>query len=136
MIELTNTKQEEIMRTIVVDPTGINNFHGSAPLTVRVSGETITGWDTPMYRISRTQAKRIENHFCGVSGCSCPAGGVVVELSPDGTEYGLRDRDTLSSAAAALGRKGGSAKSDRKAASSRENGKKGGRPKTKKEEGR
>jgi hypothetical protein len=36
--------------------------------------------------------------------------------------------------AAALGRKGGSAKSDRKAASSRENGRKGGRPKSKKDE--
>ena len=34
--------------------------------------------------------------------------------------------------AAALGRKGGSAKSERKAAAARENGKKGGRPKTKK----
>jgi hypothetical protein len=36
--------------------------------------------------------------------------------------------------AAALGRKGGSAKSERKAASSRENGKKGGRPKIEKTE--
>jgi len=35
----------------------------------------------------------------------------------------------LSEAAADLGRKGGSAKSERKASSSRENGKKGGRPK-------
>jgi len=35
----------------------------------------------------------------------------------------------LDKAAAALGRKGGSVKSDKKAASSRENGKKGGRPK-------
>ena len=37
----------------------------------------------------------------------------------------------LSRAAAALGRKGGSVKSAHKAASSRENGKKGGRPRKK-----
>lgn len=36
--------------------------------------------------------------------------------------------DELSAAAAALGRKGGSVKGGRKAAASRENGKKGGRP--------
>ena len=36
---------------------------------------------------------------------------------------------TLSDAAAALGRKGGKAKSDAKAAAARANGRKGGRPK-------
>jgi hypothetical protein len=36
--------------------------------------------------------------------------------------------DEVSRAAASLGRKGGSARSERKTASSRENGKKGGRP--------
>lgn len=40
----------------------------------------------------------------------------------------------LKAAAAALGKKGGSVKSERKARSSRENGKKGGRPKKNKEE--
>lgn len=39
------------------------------------------------------------------------------------------DRKLTSISAAAMGRKGGSAKSDRKAAASRENGRKGGRPK-------
>ena len=38
-------------------------------------------------------------------------------------------RDALSAAAAAMGRKGGAVKSDRKAATSRANGAKGGRPK-------
>lgn len=37
--------------------------------------------------------------------------------------------DDVSSAAATLGRKGGSSKSDKKAAASRKNGKLGGRPK-------
>jgi hypothetical protein len=39
----------------------------------------------------------------------------------------------IKTAAATLGRKGGSVKSEKKAASSRENGKRGGRPKTKAE---
>ena len=41
--------------------------------------------------------------------------------------------DSLTKAAAALGRKGGQAKSERKTAAVRENGKKGGRPKKVKE---
>jgi hypothetical protein len=39
-------------------------------------------------------------------------------------------KDAMSKAAAALGKKGGSVKSEAKTASSRENGKKGGRPAT------
>jgi hypothetical protein len=42
--------------------------------------------------------------------------------------YSVEDRDEIISAAAALGRKGGKAKSMCKTASSRENGKLGGRP--------
>ena len=51
-----------------------------------------------------------------IRGCECPDC--------------VRTRQ-LHQAAAAMGRKGGSVKSERKAASSRENGKKGGRPKKK-----
>lgn len=43
------------------------------------------------------------------------------------------ERYEISMAAAALGRKGGSVKSDKKAASSAENGKKGGRPRKNKD---
>ena len=39
-----------------------------------------------------------------------------------------RDEDIVRSAAAILGRKGGSVRSEKKAAAARENGKKGGRP--------
>jgi hypothetical protein len=74
---------------IVLNPTGINNFHNSKPLTVRVS-EMIEGWDEPLFKISKRQAARIRNHFCGITDCRCPAGGVVVEVSPDGDEFGLR----------------------------------------------
>jgi hypothetical protein len=42
------------------------------------------------------------------------------------------EKEIISEAAALLGRKGGLVKSEKKAKSSKENGKKGGRPKTKK----
>jgi hypothetical protein len=45
-------------------------------------------------------------------------------------KYTLNKDLGISDAAAAMGRKGGAAKTEAKAASSRENGKKGGRPKT------
>jgi hypothetical protein len=44
------------------------------------------------------------------------------------------NKKQISEAAAALGRKGGSVKSERKAAASRANGKKGGRPRKVKQE--
>ena len=50
-------------------------------------------------------------------------GDKIIEQSANEAEI------ELDKAAAALGRKGGSSKSDRKTASSRENGRKGGRPK-------
>lgn len=46
----------------------------------------------------------------------------------------VRDALAVSQAAAALGRKGGSATSEAKAAASRENGKRGGRPRKQAEE--
>ena len=43
-----------------------------------------------------------------------------------------KELDDISAAAAALGRKGGKAKSEAKARAARENGRKGGRPRIKK----
>ena len=82
------------MKTITIDPSGINNFHNSEPINVRVSGEVVSAWgeddEEIVFRISKGQARRIQNHFCGISGCSCPAGGVVVELNQERSEFGLR----------------------------------------------
>ena len=78
------------MKTIILDPMGINNFHRSQPLTVRVSGEKVSDGGEDLYRISARQADRIEKHFCGIAGCHCPAGGVVVEVHQDGHYCGLR----------------------------------------------
>ena len=80
------------MKTIKINPTGINNFHNSGPLAVRVTGQMALGMGEDLYVISRQQALRIKKHFCGVTGCRCPAGGVVVETSSDGNKFGLRIR--------------------------------------------
>jgi hypothetical protein len=82
------------MKNIIIDPDGINNFHNCAPITVRVNGETMKypgdfGADV-VYYISKRQARRIEKHFCGITDCQCPAGGVVVQINAEGTEWGLR----------------------------------------------
>jgi len=78
---------------ITLSPIGINNFHNSTDLRVRVNeNKTINSYtreDGIVYRISKRQARRIENHFCGVVGCGCPKGGVVVQLTPEGDEFGL-----------------------------------------------
>ena len=56
-------------------------------------------------------------------------------LRREGITMNTNEKNTdvkISEAAAALGRKGGSVKSEKKAKASRENGKKGGRPRIKK----
>lgn len=78
------------MKKITIEPKGINNFHNAPALTVRVSGVEVQGFGERIYRISKRQARRIERHFCGISDCRCPAGGVVIETSANGDEFGLR----------------------------------------------
>ena len=68
-------------------PTGINNFHTAPAITLIVSGET-ADFNGPVYRINTRQAKRIQNHFCGITDCRCPH-GAVIQLNEAGTEYGL-----------------------------------------------
>ena len=79
---------------ITIDPDGINNFHNCAPINVIVNGDE---YKYPgdfnadhVYYISKYQARRIERHFCGITDCHCPAGGVVVQMNAEGTEWGLR----------------------------------------------
>ena len=107
-------------------PTGINNFHNSPTIDLVISGEVTIGiQDAPVYRISKRQGLRIEDHFCGVSGCGCPKGGVD-QLDQDGTEFGIpvdwcnADKDPVASAL-------GSIRTPKKAAAARANGAKGGR---------
>ena len=65
----------------------INDFHNSGPITVRVN--TISwGHDSEVYLISKRQAKRIENHFCGIADCRC-AGGCIQQLDPEGATFGI-----------------------------------------------
>ena len=74
---------------ITYEPIGINNFHDSPNINLIVSGETATGFDDPVYLISKAQARRIEKHFCGITDCRCPA-GAAIQLDESGTEFGIR----------------------------------------------
>lgn len=78
---------------ITYQPTGINNFHGSQPIVLVVSGEKTEGYSGSVYRISNRQARKIENHFCGITGCGC-AHGAVEQLNEEATEYGIPVRYT------------------------------------------
>jgi hypothetical protein len=74
---------------ITYSPTGINNFHNSNPINLVVSGEKTRDYsDREVYRISKRQAQRAMNHFCGITDCRCPH-GAVVGLDQDDHEFGL-----------------------------------------------
>lgn len=75
---------------ITYEPSGINNFHNSSPIRVRVADaplvDPVSSGD--MYEISARQARRIASHFCGITDCRCPH-GAVAELDEAGTRFGL-----------------------------------------------
>ena len=75
---------------IIYKPTGINDFHNQGPINLIVSEERDSSWDDDddCYVISKHQARRIEQHFCGVTGCRCP-GGSVRQLDPEGETFGI-----------------------------------------------
>jgi len=66
-------------------PTGINNFHNSQSISLRITGEEFEG----MYVVSKGQYRKIYKHFCGIKDCRC-AGGACVQLDPDGNTWGIR----------------------------------------------
>jgi hypothetical protein len=74
---------------ITYQPTGINNFHNSDPINLVISGEKTEGHSGPVYRISKGQARKIENHFCGITDCRCPH-GALEQLNGNESEYGIR----------------------------------------------
>jgi len=68
--------------------TGINNFHNRNSINLFISGERAIGMSGTVYRISRGQARRIADHFCGVTDCKCAHGAVEI-LNEDETEFGI-----------------------------------------------
>lgn len=64
---------------VTLSPTGINNFHNAPDLTIYLKRPlNLAG---QYYPISEHQAKRIQNHFCGIKDCKCPAGGYIMETN-------------------------------------------------------
>jgi hypothetical protein len=73
--------------------------------------------------------------ICGIivgTGCAYRSDEPVYEIAGEYARKALAEHIKIHEAAKALGRKGGLAKSEKKAAAVRENGKKGGRPRDKK----
>lgn len=76
---------------IKYEPTGIKNFHNTAGIVLLVSGKTLELGGENLYIINKRQAKRIENHFCGMKNCGCQKGGLY-QLDADGTEFGIPEK--------------------------------------------
>lgn len=87
------------------------------------------GLETLCAYFTEAQLKKVGKELCGIDGCCC--GGWTGNWcdGEDGKKYYVQVSPDKNPAAVALGRLGGSAKSERKAKSSAENGKKGGWPK-------
>lgn len=57
---------------------GRNNFHNSRPINILIDPKDVVDYEgSRLIRISESQAKRLEKHFCGISGCVCGSGPVV-----------------------------------------------------------
>lgn len=74
---------------IKYQPSGKNNFHDSPPIYLIISGDKTEGYGGVVYRISRYQARKISEHFCGISYCGCRQGGAE-QLDENRAEYGIK----------------------------------------------
>jgi hypothetical protein len=92
------------------------NLHGGAILSLPVS---------VIRELRKARPKELKSVRAGFGGESISLEALDIDISIPGL---LRDIIGMTSAAALLGRKGGSVKSEAKALAVRENGKRGGRP--------
>jgi len=53
------------------------NFHQSPAIDLVITGKKAENFqDEEVFTISKGQARKIANHFCGMSECRCPKGEV------------------------------------------------------------
>ena len=65
------------------------NFHNSEPICLIVDTDQTCEWSPEaVYYVSKRQARKIEEHFCGMSDCRCPK-GEVVQLDAEGEHWGI-----------------------------------------------
>ena len=72
------------MKKVIYEPRW--DFHNSGPIVLRVTGEFFTSTEDE-YVISARQARRIENHFCGMADCRCGSSGVGCYEGAHGRTY-------------------------------------------------
>lgn len=109
----------------------INEFHRTE-IKIEAVETAVCGPDelpTLCAYFTDAQLKKVGYELCGISGCCC--GGWTGQYceGEDGKKYYVQWTDK-NPAAVALGRRGGSVKSDKKSKSSAANGALGGRPRT------
>lgn len=86
------------------------------------------GLETLCAYFSGAQLKKVGRELCGISGCCCGGWSGNYCEGEDGKKYYVQVSLDKNPAAVALGRLGGSVKSDKKSKSSAANGALGGRP--------
>jgi hypothetical protein len=66
---------------ITIGNTGRRNFHRASNLTLVVSDHNIDGNTA---QLTRLQARKVERHFCGFTGCTCGSAPAGYEPQYDG----------------------------------------------------
>lgn len=67
------------MKTYKYDPKF--NFHNQPPIRLKIDLSQAVNEPETLIVLSKSQAKRIRKHFCGVTGCQCN-GGQTYEIEP------------------------------------------------------
>ena len=68
---------------ITYTPNQDQDFHNAGSINLVIPAFEKDGF----YILSSAQARRVENHFCGHTGCTCPSGGLkTIDYTKDGKE--------------------------------------------------
>ena len=70
------------------------NFHSAPPLKLQVEGTKELSHEGIVYRLSYVQARKVRNHFCGVTDCCCNS-GALIQLDAENTAFGIPATDCV-----------------------------------------
>lgn len=69
------------MRKITVGNEGRYNFHNASDITLHINDDMLIyrGDEVVAAELTPAQVRRINRHFCGISGCGCGSGPKEME---------------------------------------------------------